>query len=92
MLAKMLLLLSLVEALHLAINKARQEVESAAAVLQERGLVLRGELEASPWFARIKAAKTAYDVLKTGLAAARGQRPQRVRPSGARKSSAWKPS
>ena len=53
--------------MHLAINKARQEVESAAAVLQERGQVLRGELEASPWFARIKAAKTAYDVLKTDL-------------------------
>lgn len=59
--------LSLVEALHLAINKARQEVESAAAVLQERGQVLKGELEASQWVVRIKAAKTAYDVLKTDL-------------------------
>ncbi len=59
--------LNLVEALHLAINKARQEVESAAAVLQERGQVLKGELEASQWVVRIKAAKTAYDVLKTDL-------------------------
>lgn len=59
--------LSIVQALHAAIVKARQEVERAANVLQERGQVLRGELEASPWFARIGAAKTAYEQLKADL-------------------------
>lgn len=59
--------LSMVQALHAAIVKARQEVERTANVLQERGQVLRGELEASPWFARIDAAKTAYEQLKADL-------------------------
>ncbi|WP_248885516.1 TrlF family AAA-like ATPase [Acidithiobacillus acidisediminis] len=59
--------LSIVQALHAAIVKARQEVESAANVLQARGRVLRGELETSPWFARIGAAKTAYEQLKADL-------------------------
>ncbi len=31
------------------------------------GQVLRGEMEASPWFARIGAAKTAYELLKADL-------------------------
>lgn len=59
--------LSIVQALHTAIAKARQDVERAANVLHERGQVLRGELEASPWFARIGAAKTAYEHLKADL-------------------------
>lgn len=59
--------LSLVQALHAAIDKARQEVKNAATGLQERGQTLRGELEASPWLARIGAAKTAYDQLKANL-------------------------
>lgn len=59
--------LSIVKALHAAIAKAQQDVERAANVLQERGQVLRGELEASPWFARIDAAKTAYEQLKADL-------------------------
>lgn len=59
--------LSIVQALHAAIAKAQQDVERAANVLQERGQVLRGELEASPWFARIGAAKTAYEQLKADL-------------------------
>jgi len=59
--------LSQVQALHSAINKARQEVESAASALKEQGQVLRRELEVSPWFARIDAAKTAYDLLKADL-------------------------
>lgn len=59
--------LSLVQALHAAITKARQEVESAATALQERGQALKSELEASPWFARIGAAKAAYEQLKTNL-------------------------
>mgnify|MGYP001627174529 FL=1 len=59
--------LSIVKALHAAIAKAQQDVERAANVLQERGQVLRGELEASPWFARIDAAKTAYEQLKANL-------------------------
>lgn len=59
--------LSLVQALHAAIDKARQQVESTAAGLQARGQALRGELEASPWHARISAAKTTYDQLKVGL-------------------------
>ncbi|MGG2821454.1 TrlF family AAA-like ATPase [Pseudomonas aeruginosa] len=59
--------LTLMEALHASIGKAREEVENAAAALQERGQVLREELEASPWFARIGAAKAAYDQLKTDL-------------------------
>lgn len=59
--------LSLVQALHVAVTKARQEVESAATALQERGQALRGELEASPWFARIGTAKAAYEQLKADL-------------------------
>ena len=59
--------LGIVQALHAAIAKAQQDVERAANVLQERGQVLRGELEASPWFARIGAAKTAYEQLKADL-------------------------
>lgn len=59
--------LSVVQALHAAIGKARQEVENTAAALQERGQVLRNELEASPSFARIGAAKAAYDQLKADL-------------------------
>uniref|UniRef100_UPI000B41AE60 TrlF family AAA-like ATPase n=1 Tax=Comamonas thiooxydans TaxID=363952 RepID=UPI000B41AE60 len=59
--------LSIVQALHAAIAKARHEVESSANVLQERGQVLRGELEASPWFERIDAAKTAYEQFKANL-------------------------
>ncbi|MGZ9571409.1 TrlF family AAA-like ATPase [Alcaligenes nematophilus] len=59
--------LALIEALHAAIGKARQEVENAAVALQEHGQALRGELEASPWFARIGASKAAYDQLKTDL-------------------------
>lgn len=59
--------LGIVQALHTAIAKARQDVERAANVLLERGQVLRGELEASPWFARIGAAKAAYEQLKADL-------------------------
>ncbi|MBN8285565.1 TrlF family AAA-like ATPase [Zoogloea sp.] len=59
--------LSLVQALHAAIAKARQEVENTANALQERGHVLRNELEALPSFARIGAAKAAYDQLKADL-------------------------
>ncbi|WP_027589680.1 TrlF family AAA-like ATPase [Pseudomonas sp. RL] len=59
--------LSLVQALHAAITKTRQEIENTAAALQERGQVLRNELEASPWFARIGSAKGAYDQLKADL-------------------------
>lgn len=59
--------LILFQALHAAIAKARQEVENTAAALQERGQVLRNGVEASPWFARIGAAKAAYDQLKADL-------------------------
>ena len=59
--------LSIVQALHTAIAKARQGVEDAAAALQERGQFLKGELEASPWFERIGAAKVAYEQLKSDL-------------------------
>jgi energy-coupling factor transporter ATP-binding protein EcfA2 len=59
--------LSLIQALHSAIAKARQECEETAASLEERGQVLRKELESSSWFARIGAAKTAYDQLKSDL-------------------------
>lgn len=59
--------LGIVQTLHAAIAKAQQDVERAANVLLERGQVLRGELEASPWFARIGAAKTAYEQLKADL-------------------------
>lgn len=59
--------LSIVKALHAAIAKARHEVESTANVLQERGKVLRGELETSPWIVRIDAAKTAYEQLRADL-------------------------
>lgn len=59
--------LSLVQALHAAIDKARQEVESTADGLLARRQVMRVELEASPWFVRIDAAKAAYDQLKADL-------------------------
>jgi hypothetical protein len=59
--------LSAVQALHAAVTKARQEVERAANAMQERGQALRGELEASPWFARIGTAKAAYEQLKANL-------------------------
>lgn len=59
--------LSVVQALHAAIAKARQEVETAAAALHERGRVLRNDLDASPTFARIGAAKAAYEQLKADL-------------------------
>lgn len=59
--------LSLVQALHAAIDKARQDVERTAATLQESGQVRRNELNASPWFARIGTAKAAYDQLKADL-------------------------
>jgi len=59
--------LSIVHALHGAVTKARQEVECAANVLQERGQVLRRELEASPWIARIGLAKEAYEQLRADL-------------------------
>lgn len=59
--------LSAVQALHAAVTKAGQEVESAATALQERGQALKGELEASPWFARIGTAKMAYEQLKADL-------------------------
>ncbi|MEI7188552.1 TrlF family AAA-like ATPase [Dickeya dianthicola] len=59
--------LSIVQALHAAIVKARQDVESTAATLQDRTQVLRSELDASPWFTRIGVAKAAYDQLKADL-------------------------
>jgi len=59
--------LSFVQALHTAIAKARQDVENTAVALHERGRVLRNELEASPTFARIGAAKAIYEKLKTDL-------------------------
>lgn len=61
------LALGIVQALHAAIAKARQEVENTAAALQERRQVLRNELESSPSFARIGEAKAAYDQLKADL-------------------------
>ena len=59
--------LSIIQALHAAIAKVRQEVESVANRLQERGQVLKCELEASPWFARIGVIKTTYEQLKADL-------------------------
>lgn len=59
--------LSVVQALGAAINSARQEVERAAAALQERGQVLRNELKGSSWFSRIGAAEAAYNQLKADL-------------------------
>ncbi|MDX9844963.1 MAG: chromosome segregation protein SMC [Aquabacterium sp.] len=59
--------LSFVQALHTAIAKARQEVANTAVALHERGRVLRNELEASPTFARIGAAKATYEKLKADL-------------------------
>jgi hypothetical protein len=59
--------LNLVQALHAAIAKARQEIKNTAAALQERRQVLRSELEASPSFAKIGLAKAAYEQLKTNL-------------------------
>ena len=59
--------LSLVQALHTAIAKAQQEVENTATSLQERGQVLRIDLESSPWYAQIGAAKATYAQLKTDL-------------------------
>jgi energy-coupling factor transporter ATP-binding protein EcfA2 len=58
---------NLVQALHAAIAQARHEVENAAASLEDRGLVLRNELESSSWFSRLGAAKAAYDQLKSNL-------------------------
>lgn len=59
--------LSIIQTLHAAIAKVRQEVESVANRLQERGQVLKCELEASPWFARIGVIKTTYEQLKADL-------------------------
>ena len=59
--------LSFVQALHTAIAKARQEVENTAVSLDKRGRVLHSELEASPTFAQIGAAKATYEKLKTDL-------------------------
>ncbi|MDH1506916.1 chromosome segregation protein SMC [Aeromonas caviae] len=59
--------LQLVQSLKAAIDKAREEVGSAATALQERGHAIRGELVASHWFARIGEAKAAYDQLKADL-------------------------
>lgn len=59
--------LRLVQGLHAAIAKARQDVENTAAALQERGQVLRNDLEALPWFARMGAANAAYEQLKADL-------------------------
>ena len=56
-----------VTALHAAINQARQALEHAATALQTQGQTQRQALEASPYFARIGAAKAAYDQLKTDL-------------------------
>lgn len=53
--------------LRTAVDKAREDVECTAATLDARGLLLRSQLEASPWFARIREAKTAYDQLKADL-------------------------
>lgn len=59
--------LALVQALREATAKTRHDVENAASTLLERGKVLRGELEASAWFARIGSAKRAYDQLRANL-------------------------
>ena len=59
--------LSIIQTLHATIAKARQEIESVANRLQERGQVLKCELEASPWFARIGVIKATYEKLKTDL-------------------------
>lgn len=59
--------LNLFHGLQEAINKAKQEVDSVAKALLERGQALRDELEASPWFSRIGASKAAYDQLKADL-------------------------
>lgn len=56
-----------VTALHTAIHQARQALEHAATALQTQGQTQRQALEASPYFARIGAAKAAYDQLKTDL-------------------------
>lgn len=59
--------LSFIQSLRAAIDQARQDVESTAATLQERGQILRNELDTSPWFARIGVAKADYEQLKTDL-------------------------
>lgn len=59
--------LELMEALHAAIGKARQDIEGVAVGLQERGQALRGQLDASSWFAQSKATKAAYEQLKADL-------------------------
>lgn len=59
--------LNFVQALHTAIAQARQEVESTAAAMHERGRVLHSEFDASPTFAGISAAKAAYEELKADL-------------------------
>lgn len=59
--------LSIIQALHASIAKARQEIDDVANRLQERGQVLKCELEASPWFAQIGVIKATYEKLKTDL-------------------------
>lgn len=59
--------LKIVQKLKAAIEKARIDVERAALLLDEQGRVVKGELEASPWFFRIRDSKSAYDKLKADL-------------------------
>lgn len=56
-----------VQELRTAVDQAREEIERTAAALDVRGRVLRSQLEAAPWFARIAAAKTAYNQLRADL-------------------------
>lgn len=58
---------NVVEALHAAIFEAQQKIVNTAAALEERGKVLRNELDASSWLAGAVAAKTAYDKLTNDL-------------------------
>lgn len=59
--------LQIVQKLKAAIEKARIDVERAALLLDEQGPMVKGELEASPWFFRVRDAKSAYDKLKADL-------------------------
>ncbi|MEN9480077.1 MAG: hypothetical protein RLZZ298_1472 [Pseudomonadota bacterium] len=59
--------LQIVQKLKAAIEKARIDVERAALLLDEQGPMIKGELEASPWFFRVRDAKSAYDKLKADL-------------------------
>lgn len=59
--------LQLVQDLKAAVDTAREDAERTASALEARGRSLRSQLEASPWFARIGEAKSAYDKLKTDL-------------------------